>query len=194
MKLAAEILIKVESTEVRNAFYVFAAIWRMQVYTGRWSFPGRLAKAALILTSFGGIYFSYGSWIGLEPTVALLLAAFALKLIELAKRQDAYVLLFLAYFVCTTEFLFSQDLLIVFYSLLNVVLITTALVALHRPGEDNFNYRTIRLPTIMLAQSIPLMLVLFFLFPRFGPLWSVPIKSHIAKTGVSDSMRPGDGD
>ena len=44
----------------------------------------------------------------------------------------------------------------------------------------------------MLLQAMPLMLVLFFLFPRFGPLWTVPIKSHTAKTGMSDYMKPGD--
>ncbi len=174
------------------AVYLFAALWRFQVYAGRWSFPGRIVKALLIVTSFAGIFFSFGSLLGLEPTVALLLAAFALKFIELAKRKDAYVLLFLAYFVCVTEFLFSQDLLVVLYTMLNVTLITTALVALHQPGQHRFKLGTIRLPTIMLAQSIPLMLVLFFLFPRIGPLWSVPLKSHTAKTGVSDFMRPGD--
>ncbi|MGB1141158.1 MAG: transglutaminase TgpA family protein, partial [Halioglobus sp.] len=44
----------------------------------------------------------------------------------------------------------------------------------------------------MLLQALPLMIVLFFLFPRFGPLWTVPIKSHSAKTGMSDFMKPGD--
>ena len=174
------------------AVYVVAAVWRIQVYQGRWSFPGRWVKGLLILCSFAGIYFSYGSLFGLEPTVALLLTAFALKLIELVQRKDAYVLLFLGYFICVTEFLFSQDLLVVLYSLLNVTLVTTALVALHQPGEHQFNHRTIRLAGVMLLQSLPLMLVLFFLFPRIGPLWTVPIKSHAAKTGVSDFMKPGD--
>ena len=172
--------------------YVFAAIWRIMVYQGRWSFPGRWVKACMIVSSFAGIYFSYGSLLGLEPTIALLLTAFALKLIELAQRKDAYVLLFLGYFICITEFLFSQNLPIVLYSLLNVMLVTTGLVALHRPGEHQFNRKTIKLSAIMLLQAAPLMLVLFFLFPRIGPLWSVPIKSHAAKTGVSDFMRPGD--
>jgi len=172
--------------------YLLSALWRWQVYAGRWSFPGRLVKASLILSAFAGIYYSYGSLIGLEPTVALLQAAFGLKMIELAKRKDAYVVLFLAYFVCVTGFLFNQSLLAVLYSLLTVLVITTALVALHQPGEDRFNPRTIRLASIMLAQSVPLMVVLYLLFPRIGPLWSVPIKSHTAKTGVSDFMRPGD--
>ena len=172
--------------------YVFAAFWRIMVYQGRWSFPGRWVKAGLIVSSFAGIYVSYGSLIGLEPTVALLLTAFALKLIELARHKDGYVLLFLGYFICITEFLFSQDLLIVLYSLLNVTVVTTGLVAMHRPGENQFNRKTIRLATVMLLQALPLMVVLFFLFPRIGPLWAVPIKSHTAKTGVSDFMKPGD--
>ena len=174
------------------AVYVFAAIWRIMVYQGRWSFPGRWVKACMIASCFAGIYFSYGSLLGLEPTIALLLTAFALKLIELARRKDGYVLLFLGYFICITEFLFSQDLPIVLYSLLNVTLVTTALVAMHRPGEHQFNRKTIRLAAIMLLQALPLMVVLFFLFPRIGPLWSVPIKSHTAKTGISDFMKPGD--
>ena len=174
------------------ALYVFAAVWRTLVYRGRWSFPGRWVKVLLTLSSFAGIYLSYGSLVGLEPTVALLLTASALKLIELSSRKDAYVLLFLGYFICITEFLFTQDLLIVLYTILNVTLITTALVALHRPGEHQFNRKTIRLAGIMLLQAMPLMLVLFFMFPRIGPLWTVPAKSHTAKTGMSDFMKPGD--
>ncbi|MFT6051017.1 MAG: transglutaminase-like putative cysteine protease [Halioglobus sp.] len=172
--------------------YVFAAFWRSMVYRGSWSFPSRWVKFALIVLSFAGILLSYGNFLGLEPTVALLLTAFALKLIELAEKKDAYVLLFLGYFICVTEFLFSQDFLIVLYSVFAVVLITTALLALHQPRQHRFNLGTAKPAMVMLAQAFPLMLVLFFLFPRVGPLWTVPIKSHTAKTGVSDFMRPGD--
>ncbi len=172
--------------------YVIAVGWRWQVYRGRWSFPRRKLKLAMIASSFAGIYFSYGSFVGLEPTVALLLTAFAFKFIELAHRQDAYVLIFLGYFVCLTEFLFSQDLLITFYSLLCVTLLTTTLIALHQPGEHQFNRRTIRLAFVMLLQALPLMVVLFLLFPRIGPLWKIPTNSNVGTTGMSDFMKPGD--
>lgn len=174
------------------AAYVVAVVWRLQVHRGRWSFPGRWVKLAMAVSSFGGIYASYGTIIGLEPTVALLLTAFALKFIELSQRKDAYVLLFLGYFICITEFLFSQDLLITLYSMLTVLLVTTALIALHQPGQNRFNRSSIKLAGVMLLQAVPLMIVLFFVFPRFGPLWTVPIKTHAAKTGMSDSMKPGD--
>jgi transglutaminase-like putative cysteine protease len=174
------------------AVYVIAVVWRLQVHRGRWSFPSRWVKVAMTTSGFVGIYASFGTLVGLEPTVALLLTAFALKFIELSQRKDAYVLLFLGYFICITEFLFSQDLLVMLYSLLTVLLVTTALVALHQPGQNRFNRSTIRLAAVMLLQAMPLMVVLFFVFPRFGPLWTVPLKSHTAKTGMSDFMKPGD--
>ena len=37
------------------AVYAIAAGWRIMVYRGRWSFPGRRVKLALILTAFLGI-------------------------------------------------------------------------------------------------------------------------------------------
>lgn len=172
--------------------YLLTAFSRSMVYQGRWSFPGNKFKGVLALTCFAGVFYSYRSLIGLEPTVALLLAAFALKLVELSSRKDAYVLLFLGFFVCLTEFLFNQEILTVVYMLFAVLLLTTALVALHQPGEDAFNRRTLKRAGLMLAQAFPLMLVLFFIFPRIGPLWSVPLKSHSAKSGVSDFMSPGD--
>ncbi|MFY8064779.1 MAG: DUF3488 domain-containing protein, partial [Usitatibacteraceae bacterium] len=44
----------------------------------------------------------------------------------------------------------------------------------------------------LLLQSIPMMIVFFFLFPRIsGPLWSIPQDGQ-ARTGLSDSMSPGD--
>lgn len=174
------------------AVYLVAAFWRIMVYRGRWSFPRWPVKLGLIFAGFAGILLSFRSLVGLEPTVALLLTAFALKLLELAERKDAYVLLFLGYFVVLTEFLFSQDLLIVLLCLLNVIIVTTALVALHRPGDNSFNLRPMRQAAVMVLQAAPLMLVLFFLFPRIGPLWTVPIKSQQAKTGMSEFMSPGD--
>jgi transglutaminase-like putative cysteine protease len=172
--------------------YVAAALWRVMVYRGHWSFPRWPIKLGLIFAAFAGILFSFRSVIGLEPTVALLLTAFAFKLLELKERKDAYVLLFLGYFVILTEFLFSQDLLIVLLCLVNVVLVTTALVALHRPGVDRFSAQPLGKASIMVLQAAPMMLVLFFLFPRIGPLWTVPIKSQQATTGMSEFMKPGD--
>ncbi|EED33113.1 transglutaminase domain protein [gamma proteobacterium NOR5-3] len=172
--------------------YLLAFAWRVQAFRGRMELPGRWLKVVLALAAIAGIVLSFGSLFGVEPMVAFLLTAFALKLTEMRSRKDAYVVIFLGYFVCLTEFLFSQDLLIVVYSLLLVWVLTTALVAVHRPAGRLRDLRPLRKAGVMLLQAVPLMLVLFFLFPRIGPLWSVPIKSHTAQTGMSDRLRPGD--
>jgi transglutaminase-like putative cysteine protease len=172
--------------------YLLAAGWRTMVYLGRWSFPGKWTKAVLSISCVAGIMYYFRTLLSLEAWVALLLTAFALKLIEAAQRKDSYLLVFVAYFICVTVFLFSQDLLTTFYMILVVWVITTALVAIHQPGEDVFTRATMRRSGVMLAQSFPLMLVLFFIFPRIGPLWSMPLKSTAAKSGMSDFMSPGD--
>src|SRR5437899_12735673 len=44
----------------------------------------------------------------------------------------------------------------------------------------------------MLAQAGPVMLLLFFLFPRVqGPLWGMPQDAYSGVTGLSETMSPG---
>jgi len=43
----------------------------------------------------------------------------------------------------------------------------------------------------LFLKMLPVVAVLFLLFPRVGPLWSVPLVSDQATTGLSDEMTPG---
>ncbi|GAB5414099.1 MAG: protein-glutamine gamma-glutamyltransferase TgpA [Congregibacter sp.] len=174
------------------AVYAAAFGWRVQMFRGRAEAPGRWLKLVLSAAAGLGIVASYGNLLGMEPMVAFLLVAFALKLTEMQSRRDAFTVVFLGYFICVTAFLFSQDILLVLYVLLLVLCLTAALIYLHRPDSPLGDVAPLRLASVMLLQAFPLMLVLFFLFPRIGPLWSVPLKSHTAKTGMSDVLRPGD--
>ncbi len=172
--------------------YLLAGLWRVMVYQGRWSFPHWPIKVSMMLACFVGIFLSYGSLLGLEPAVALLISGFSLKLIEVIKQRDVYVIIFLAYLVLLTEFIFSQDIYITVYMLLPMTTVTASLVALHQHGYDGFSFTSLRKAAVILLQAFPLMLLLFFIFPRVAPLWSVPLPTHQAKTGVSDTLSPGD--
>lgn len=172
--------------------WLVCALWRVQVYRGQWSTPGRLVKTIVVIASLAGIWFSYRSVVGLEPTVALLIACFSLKLIEAATRREAYLLLFLGYFVAITEFLFEQGLGTVLYMTAPILLLTTALIALHQDDPLRFSWQPLRSATVMSAQALPLLLLLFLVFPRIGPLWKVPLPSNEARTGMTDNMSPGD--
>jgi transglutaminase-like putative cysteine protease len=171
---------------------IVSGLWRVMVYQGRWSLPPIGLKSILALCCFVGIFTSYGTMLGLEPTVALLFAGFFLKLLETSQKRDVYLLIFLAYFVALTAFLFSQDFSLALFILGTLLLISTAMVALHQHSYDRFSVVSLKKSALIFMQAVPLMVLLFLVFPRMQPLWSVPVPSHQAKTGMTDSMSPGD--
>ena len=172
--------------------FAAAALWRIMIYQGRWSLPPFVAKLAMTLGSFAGIYFSYGTFLGLEPTVALLVTGFSLKLIEMSSRRDVYVVIFLGFFVALTQFLFNQDFFPVLYVFLSLLVLIAALVGLHQHQYQQWSANSLRRAMVLLGQALPLMVLLFLVFPRFPPLWSVPLPGHQARTGLSESMAPGE--
>ena len=172
--------------------YVACAVWRIMVYRGQWSEPPRATKFLLVLLCLIGTFVSYGTLMGLEPTVAMLFTGLCLKLLEIATRRDVYALIFLAYFAALTEFLFLQDFSIAILIFVTVLVITTAMTALHQHHYQQWTQDSLKKASLMMLQALPLMLVLFLVFPRFSPLWEVPLPSHQAKTGISDTMSPGD--
>ncbi len=166
--------------------------WRVMVFQGRWSYPGRWIKVLFVVTGFAAVPLTYGQIYGVEPAVALLVVAFSLKLLEMVQKRDAYVVIMLAYFVCITEFLFEQSIPYSLYMFSCVVMITAALIGLNQTQSHLKPIRTLKTSAILLAQAAPLMIVLFVLFPRISPLWSVPLPTDQAKTGVTDQLSPGD--
>ncbi|WP_066965580.1 DUF3488 and transglutaminase-like domain-containing protein [Microbulbifer sp. Q7] len=171
--------------------WAVAVYWRLEVFRGRREMPGRLVKLVAVAVVIAGLVLTYRRWFALEPMVALLAVSFTLKNIELVSRRDALLSLMLAYFLAATLFVFEQTIPYAIYGIVCVVIITAALVAQlgrrsARPG------RALGLSVKLLAQAIPVMLVLFVVMPRLGPLWAVPQNTKAASTGISDSMSPGD--
>lgn len=166
-------------------------IWRVMVFRGRWSYPNKWIKAFFVFGGFLGVGFGYGTLLGLEPWIGILIVAFVLKLLEMHQQRDAYTVVILAYFVALTGFLFEQSIPYTLYIYVCVTLVTAALVGINQTMFNVTPRKTIRKASVMLLQAIPLMLVLFVLFPRIAPLWTVPLPTNVARTGVSDSMSPG---
>lgn len=166
--------------------------WRVMVFQGRWSYPGRWIKVLFVVTGFAAVPYTYGQIYGVEPAVSLLVVAFSLKLLEMVQKRDAYVVIMLAYFVCITEFLFEQSIPYTVYMFSCVIMITAALIGLNQTQSHLKPMRTLKTSALLLGQALPLMIVLFVLFPRISPLWSVPLPTDQAQSGVSDRLSPGD--
>ena len=85
-----------------------------------------LNQAHLVAASVAGVVISGVDAFSLEAAASLLIAAFALKLIEMKSRRDAHVVIFLGYFAIATQFLFDQTIMLAFYQLLALIVVTAA--------------------------------------------------------------------
>lgn len=168
------------------------AAWRIQIFRMRAGYPNAWLKAGLMLGTGFGVWLSRGSLVGLDAGVVLLIAAFILKLLEMRSRRDALVLIFLGFFAVLSAYLFDDGLLAALFSLLPVTALLAALIGLQQTAIARQPWPTLRLAAGMLAQALPLMLLLFVLFPRLEPLWSLPLPKERAVSGLSDSMAPAD--
>ena len=171
---------------------LFCAWWRWMIFLGRRNFLSIWQKAALVIACGTAVVISEGVTQNLETWAALLIMAFALKLLEMKTQRDAYVVVFIGYFVIAIEFIFNHSMGIVAYELGALILVTAATV-----GMNQFHTRvkllgSIKVASKILAQAIPLMIVLFVLFPRIGPIWAISNPNQQARTGLSSEMTPGD--
>ncbi|EPN40399.1 transglutaminase-like domain protein, partial [Pseudomonas syringae pv. actinidiae ICMP 18807] len=138
------------------------------------------------------MYLARGSLVGLDAGAALLVAAFVLKMLEMNNRRDARVLIFLGFFCVAVGYLFEDNLLWALFSLLPVGALLAALIGLQQSDLAGKSADTLKLAFKLMAQAVPLMLLLFLFFPRLDPLWSLPQPSNKGVTGLSDNMAPGD--
>ncbi|MGB0467125.1 MAG: transglutaminase TgpA family protein [Pontibacterium sp.] len=165
--------------------------WRLMVHAGRWSFPHWSVRMLFALAGCAAVLVSFGGITGVSSMVALLVVGFGLKSLEVYRRRDALLVVYVAYLVAGSALLFNQSLWMAAIILLTVIVTTAALTSLYQTRDAEL-IAPLRLSSVLIAQALPLMLVLFILMPRIGPLWAVKIDLGSARTGLSDEMVPGD--
>lgn len=152
--------------------------------------PGRWLLVPLVLVTFAAVLAHFRTIAGTEAGGAFFTAMVALKFLESRDRRDAGLLVCLAYFLATSIFLSDQSIAMAVYVIGALVLITVALITLAAPEGPPVGLR-LRRAAVLLLQAVPIMLVLFLLFPRLpGPLWGVG-DEETARTGLDDRMAPG---
>ena len=169
-----------------------ALLWRYRVYQGRWPFPTQLVRGLLVLLSFLAVGLQFRTINGLDPAIALLVIAAGLKTLEMRATRDYLVACFVGLFLACSQVLFEQDIPYALMALAGIVAVIAAMVARHQREPSPGFPSPLALAAKMLGQAIPLMLVLFVVFPRIAPLWSMPQSKAAAKTGPSDTLSPGD--
>ncbi len=175
--------------------FIGISLWRVNIQRQQWRQPRTLLKILLVVLSFSLVLVEYRQLFAFEPMLMMLLFALGLKIMELRYRRDYVLVLFLSCFIVACSFLFKQSILHSLSGLLTVVFIIVALLQVHYQWQIHYSLQqSFSLAIRMLLQSMLLMVVLMLVIPRIAPLWSVPLTSGTATSGISDSMAPGDFD
>ena len=166
-------------------------LWRWMIFSNRWVFPNVWVRILLVVAFSMGVLLTEGIAHRIETWTALLMVAFALKLIETKTRRDGYAVLFLACFVLSTTFIYDQGIGLAIYVLVALLVVIAGMVSMNQWHAQVDILASVKASSKLLAQAIPFALVLFVLFPRIPPMWSVPT-ANTAQTGLPDEVSPGD--
>jgi transglutaminase-like putative cysteine protease len=171
---------------------VGAGIGRWWIARRAWRTPPWWVMGLIAVAVTAGARLEFGRLFGREVGVVLLIAMLCLKVLEMRNRRDAIIAIFMGFFLAMTNFLYSQTILMGAYMFVCVLIFVATLIGYNRTASNATWKERIRPAAVICVQAIPMMLVLFFLFPRLsGPLWRMP-GDDSASTGLSDSMTPGD--
>ncbi|HYJ04402.1 MAG TPA: DUF3488 and transglutaminase-like domain-containing protein [Chthoniobacterales bacterium] len=152
-----------------------------------------LWKTVLALLGLGATIATYGSPTGVEPGVSLVVLLASLKILEAHTARDFHVLVMVGWVLCLGGFIMSQEFTVALCVLAAFVLLVTALVQFHR-GRASGKVVGPPLSTAgkILAQALPLVIILFLLFPRGTGGFRLQLPGGPAdSTGFSGKLSPG---
>ncbi|EDM49058.1 transglutaminaseTgpA domain-containing protein [Marinobacter algicola] len=166
--------------------------WRWLAQSGRVRLPGRWMRTGIMLILVAVYIATVQGRFTVDTAASFFVLAVGLKWLETRSTRDFYVLFFILVYLATVNFLFHQE---IHWSVINIAGVALLLIGLQVvnapdiPGAMKKGWRRLGL---MLVKTLPIVVLLFVFFPRMSPLWSVPLVSGEARTGISDTMTPGD--
>jgi transglutaminase-like putative cysteine protease len=177
-------------------------IWKILAELKAWNPLHSLVRYALTGLSLTMIFVLHGGVFGRRASVTLLAAMLTLKLLECERIRDARLIVSFSFFLCATQFLFAQGILMPIYGIATVITGLVALAQLQRneafdpvgetPHIQASLFSELAFSMRLLLLAAPVCLAFFVFFPRWAsPLWGVPETTLDAKTGLGDSMSPG---
>ncbi len=154
-----------------------------------WPRPGKWLSRVLSVIGLIGVFLTYGQSFGPNAFMGLLAVMAAIKPFEIRTHRDRVIVIFLAYFIVITGLFLSESLIMTGYMLISVFVTTTALIRINQISGSFRN--DLKLAGLIVGQAIPLMAVLFLVFPRIPGSFFGLSRLYTARTGFSDVLRPG---
>ncbi|MGB0734144.1 MAG: transglutaminaseTgpA domain-containing protein, partial [Pontibacterium sp.] len=162
--------------------------WRFGVVIKKLPSGAQWIKYGLLVGVLIGFVLTYSGGVSTEGMVALLNAGLILKLIETHDRRAAWIVVGVSILTSAAFFLRNQSVIGALYILLMIAFVLFVMVRL------NADHQSIGVSCkkafLVLAQALPITVLLFIILPRIPPLWAVPA-SGSAVTGVAERFSPG---
>jgi transglutaminase-like putative cysteine protease len=172
--------------------FIALLLWRSWITFNGLRQPPRWLLIPIAILAMGSVYATYKTFFGRDAGVAMLTLLLTLKLLEMHAKRDLFVVIFLSYFLLLANFFYSQSIGIAVLTIAALVAVLTAQLSFQYTGAVPPLKRRVGMSVFILSLAAPLMLVLFILFPRIqGPLWGLPSDANSARSGLSDTMSPG---
>jgi len=166
--------------------------WRYWLERKHWALPKIRVLIPITLLICLAVLFSFASSFGRDASVSLLVVMSAMKLLETKTLRDYMLMIAIGYFLIGSAFIFNQGISTFLPSLVPLTLLTATLIQTSLPETIRSQF-ALKLAGKMLLQAIPLMLVLFVLFPRLpGPIWGMSKDAYSSMTGLNDQIALGD--
>ena len=175
-----------------TGFFLIVAAWRGWIAVRRRALPPRFVVLGVALLIGVAVVVDHRTLFGRDAGVALLTAMTGCKLLESRSLRDGVVLTFLGYLLVMSNLLYSQEIPRMAYLLLVIMALLAAHVLIHPQHAGLRGFAPFKLTGRMALLALPVMLILFVLFPRIpGPLWGLPKDAYQGRTGLSETMEPG---
>ncbi len=164
-----------------------ALIWRGVLRMG---VPHVAVRIAVILAGVAAVYLEYDELRGMEPGIALLLVLAGAKVLESRTPREFQVLALIGWFLAFCIILIENDLKRSAWMVGVFLLITACMVRFRRsaPGARE----PARVTAMLFAQALPLVLLLFFVFPRGLLNFNAALaRGRFGETGIDNTLDPG---
>jgi protein-glutamine gamma-glutamyltransferase len=170
--------------------WMAVALWRWQMLRDKWFRPHRHLIKLITISCAVGLYLNFVGRAGIDAALALLICTFILKILEMQNLRDAQLIVFIGFIATSTQLLMSQTIAAAIYAMICCGCLMGSWRGIYLNRSKKITVSIKRNLSIFL-QSIPIMLVLFIVLPRIGPLWTMPAE-QVPKSGFDDSLSLGD--
>lgn len=154
--------------------------------------PPRWVLLPIAALAMAAVLATFKTFFGRDAGVAMLSLLLTLKLLEMHAKRDLFVVIFLSFFLILASFFYSQSIGTALMTIAAVIAILTTQLSFQYTGIVPPLTKRLRYGATILSLAAPVTLVLFLLFPRIqGPLWGMPGDAQAGRSGMSDTMSPG---